>query len=339
MTRKIIRYGIYGIIGIIALRAVILTGIKIYRHFFPEPPPPPTVSFGKLPALPFPKRDVPSDLTFSLETPTGELPTLPLTVKVYYMPRLSSQLLSLEEAKTKASNLGFDPNGVEVTQTIYSFKKEDVPSELKISIVTGVFSVSYNLSQDPTPLQRRPLAPEISASKARSFLSAADLLAKDLTGPTIPQPVKLQDQKIIGATSLSEANFVKVNFFRKSYDDLPSVTPDVNEGNVWIIVSGDQERDKQIIACEYHYFPIDETKFATYPIKTAQAAFEDLKAQKGFIASIGGTNNKNIVIRKVYLGYYDAGVPTDFFQPLVVFEGDNNFVGYVPAVTSNYYGE
>jgi hypothetical protein len=342
ITRKSIRYFIYSVIGIILIRAAILTSIKIYRHFYPAPPPAPTVSFGKLPALPFPKRDVPQDLSFSLQTPTGELPSLPLTSKVYYMPRPSSQLLSLDEAKTKASNLGYDPDGIEVTQTVYSFKKENVPSELRISIVTGVFSVSYNLTQDPKPLEKRPFAPEVSASKARSFLSSADLFAKDLTGPTVPEPVKLQEQKIIGAASLSEANFVKVNFFRKSYDDLPSVTPDVSESNVWLIISGDQDRDKQIMACEYHYFPVDETQSATYPIKTAEAAFEELKAQKGFIATIGSlenVENKNITIRRVYLGYYDAGVPTDFFQPVVVFEGDNNFVAYVPAVTADYYGE
>jgi hypothetical protein len=51
-----------------------------------------------------------------------------------------------------------------------------------------------------------------------------------------------------------------------------------------------------------------------------------------FLASFG-------TVRKIYLAYYDAGVYTEFYQPVFVFEGDKDFVGYVPAVTTDYYGE
>lgn len=338
ITRKIIRYGIFSIIGIIILRASILTGIKVYRHFFPEPPPPPTVSFGRLPKLPFPKKDVPKDISLKIETATGELPVLPQRAKVYYMPKPFSQLLSLDVAKQKASNLGFIPNGVKVTDTIYQFNRKDTPSQLRISIVSGVFSISYNLNEDPSPLETRPLPPEVAASRARSYLSRANLLPDDLTGPTNSEPVKLEGNKIIGAISLSEANFVKVNLFRKSFDNFPSLTADPNKANVWLIISGESQNNKQIIAAEYHYFPVDESQSATYPIKTAQAAWEEFVAGGGYIASLGDAGT-NVIIRKIYLAYYDAGVPTDFYQPIIVFEGDKGFVGYVPAVTNDYYGE
>jgi len=338
ITRKIIRYGLYSIIGIIILRASILTGIKIYRHFFPEPPPPPTVSFGRLPKLPFPKKDIPKDISLKIETATGDLPVLPTQAKVFYMPRFSSQLLSLDITKQKASRLGFSPDETKVTDTIYSFKHKDIPSGLKISIVSGVFSISYNLSEDSSPIQTRPIPPQVAASKARAYLSGADLLPEDLTGPTISEPVKLKDGKIVRAISLSEANFVKVNLFRKSYDNLPSLTPDPNKANVWLIISGENQRDKQVIAAEYHYFPVDESQSATYPIKTAKVAWEEFIAGGGYIASLGSAG-KNVTIRKIYLAYYDAGVPTDFYQPIIVFEGDKGFMGYIPAVTNDYYGE
>jgi hypothetical protein len=339
LTRKIIRYGIFGLIGIIIVRAIFLSGVKIYRYFFPPPPPPPTVAFGKLPKLPFPIQEAPKEITFSLQTPTGEMPKFPLTANVYFMPKLSSQLLSLDGAKNKAEDLGFDPNGAEITETIYSFKNPRFPSELKISIVTGVFSISYDLTKDPSPLEKRPVAGEIAAARARSFMSSAKILPDDLTGPTLPIPVKLENQKVIGAASLSDANFIKVNFFRKNYNDLPSLTSEPNKANVWFIVSGESQKEKQIIAAEYHYFPVDETKYATYPIKTAKAAWDEFQKGGGYIASLGSNQGGNIVIRRLYLAYYDAGVPTDFFQPIIVFEGDKNFVGYVPAVTADYYGE
>ncbi|BCX14620.1 MAG: hypothetical protein KatS3mg088_303 [Patescibacteria group bacterium] len=339
ITRKIIRYSIFGIMGIIALRGVILTAYKIYRHYFPAPPPPPTVSFGKLPSLPFPKKDVPTNLQFKLETPTGNLPQFPYSLKVFFMPKISPTLLSLDQTQKKALNLNFDGEQSQITETVYSFKSSKVPSELKISIATGIFSISYNLSEDPSPLDKRPPVPEVAASKARSFLSRANLLAKDLTGPTVTEPVRLEGNKIIGANSLSEANFVKVNFYRKDYDNYPAVTPNPKEANVWLIVSGETQREKEIVAGEYHYFPIDESKYATYPIKTAQQAWEELQNQKAYIANLGENQDQQITIRRIYLAYYDAGVQTDFYQPVVVFEGDRDFKAYLPAVTSQYYGE
>jgi hypothetical protein len=340
VTRKTIRYGIYSVIAIILLRVVILTGVKIYRHFFPEPPPPPTVAYGKLPPLPFPQVTRPGGITFTLETPEGALPKFSGQAKVFFMPKISTQLLSLDTAKQKASLLGFSPDGAEVTETVYKFNHPKAPAELQLSIVSGVFSISYNLVTDPSPLEKRPIAPEVAASKVRSFLSSANVLPEDLTGATKSEYVKIQDQKIVSAISLSDANFVKVNFFRKDYEKFPSLTPEPNKGNVWFIVSGASEKEKMIVAGEYHYFPVDETNSSTYHIKTSQEAWDELSKGGGFIASLGDNKEgQNIKIRRVYLAYYDSGVAMDFYQPIIVFEGDRSFVAYVPAVTSDYYGQ
>ena len=71
-------------------------------------------------------------------------------------------------------------------------------------------------------------------------------------------------------------------------------------------------------------------------ILLSRKAFEELKAGKAYIASISG-ESQNIVIRRIYLAYYDPGEATDFYQPIIVFEGDNNFVAYLPAVSADYY--
>lgn len=338
ITRKIIRYGLYSVVAFILLRGAILTGIKIYRYFYPAPPPPPEVSFGKLPTLPFPQKDSPEGLAYTLETAEGSLPKFDYQAKVYFMPKLYTGLLSLETAKETATSLGFSPEGAGVTETVYKFENLKSPAELQVSIATGVFSISYNLYIDPSPLDTRPPTPEVAASKVRSFLSTASLLAKDLDGPTVSEYVKLQNDKIVGAISLSDANFTKVNLYRKNYNELPSLTPTPKQGNIWFIVSGENQKEKMVMAAEYHYFPVDETKSSTYPIKTAQVAWDELAAGKAFIASFNGTN-KNITIRRVYLAYYDGGVAMDFYQPMVVFEGDNNFLAYIPAVTDSYYGK
>lgn len=338
-TRKVIRYGIYFAIFLIVARVVLGIGLKIYRTIFPAPPPPPTLSFGKLPKLPFPEA-AKVNLTFTLETPEGGYPKLAPQAKVYFMPKPSSGLLSLDIAKDKARNLGFDTKEEAVSQTVYRFHHKEVPATLTFDIVTGGFSISYDLASDPSILNKRPPSGEVAASNVRSYLSSASLLPQDLTGPTTYEFLKPQEGKLTPALSLSDSNIVKVNFFRKSYDNLPSLTPDPTQANVWFLVSGETQRGKQVVAGQFHYFSVDEGKSGTYPLKTSQAAWEELTKANVYIASMGSNKDGDSVkIRRIYIAYYDAGSPADFFQPIIVFEGDHDFIAYVSAVTPDYYGE
>lgn len=338
IARKIIRYSIFAIILIIVARATVKAGIKIYRHFYPTPPPPPTVKFNKLPALPLPEKQTPEGMSYILETPNGELPVFSTQAKVYFMPKLSPYFGSLDKTKNVAENLGFS-NPTAESETVYKFTNEKVPAELKINIVTGTFSLSYNLSSDASPLERRPPAPEIAASKIKAFLERGGLMPEDLTGPVKPEFIKVENQQLISAISLSDANLVKINFFRKGFDDLPSLTVNPDQGNIWFMVSGATEKEKEIVAGEFHHFPVEESNNSTYPIKTSQIAWEELMQGKAYIAKIPGGEAKNITVRRVYLAYFDPPTPIDFYQPIVVFEGDGGFVAYVPAVTAEYYGE
>ena len=43
-----------------------------------------------------------------------------------------------------------------------------------------------------------------------------------------------------------------------------------------------------------------------------------------------------IIIRKIYLAYFEPATLTNYLQPVFVFEGDDNFVAYVSAVTDKY---
>lgn len=316
-------------------------GLGIYRKIFPAPPPAPTVKYGKLPKIEFPPEQKRENLSLSVETPEGGLPTLPTQVKVFFMPKLNPNLLSLDVAKNKAGALGFNPTEQQVSQTVYKFPNKTSPSTLEMNIVTGVFSISYDLKADSSPLEKRPPAPEIAAAAARAYLSSSDLLPDDLTGTTTHEFLKLESTGLTTALSLSEANLIKINLFRKSYDNLPSLTSDPNKANVWFMISGAGQRDKQIIAAEFHYFPVDETQYSTYPIKTSNEAWDELTAKgAGFIANLGqNKSGDSIKIRRIYLAYYDAGVPIEFFEPIVVFEGDNGFIAYVPAVSPDYYGQ
>lgn len=339
-SRKGIRYSIYGIIVLVIARSLIISGIALYKQVFPAPPTPPTVVFGKLTKIPFPERPK-AKINFTLETPEGGIPEFPIQSKVYFMPKLSSNLLSLDFAQEKANKLGFDISPQQTTESLYKFYHKTSPAVMETNIITGAFSLSYDLNTDPSPISIRPPLPEVARNSVKSFLAAAGLYPKDIESGTFESRyLKTQAGGFIPALSQSEASLARIDLYRKNYDELPVVTPTTGESNVWFMVSGIRERGKEIIAGEYHYFPIDDTQFATYPIKTGDSAWQEFSAGNYFVASSGTTvEGDNIKIRKMYLAYYDAGLYTEFFQPIFVFEGDKDFVGYLPAVTSEYYGD
>lgn len=338
MTRKIIRYGIFAVIFLIIAKFIFDIAVGTYKRIFPAPPPPPTVSFGPLPSLTFPEKES-KQYTFALDTPEGGLPVLPSQAKVFFMPKVSPTLLSLDAAKEKAENLGFEADGQQKSETIYAFPHKSASATLQINIVTGIFSISYDLAADSSPIEKIPPGGEVASAMVRSYLSTADLLADDLSGPASYSFLKIENGALTQALGQADANLVKVNLFRKNYDDLPSLPENPDEANVWFMATGSQERDKQIVAAEYHYFPVDESKFATYPLKSVETAWQELNALNGFIANPGTGTGENIIIRRVYLGYYDSKTPSEFYQPVFVFEGDNGFTAYVPAVTPDYYGK
>lgn len=342
ITRKVVRYGIFFVIFLIVGRIVLTSAVALYKKMFPPPPPPPTVTYGKLPKIPFPDKTSPANLNFTLETAEGGYPTLLTQAKVFFMPKPTSNLLSLETARNKAKALKFDSEGQQVSPTLYKFSTEGIPSTLEMDIVTGSFSISYDLKSDPSPLDQRPPFPEIAASSIRSYLSSANILPADLTGPSTHEFLKPKEGNFVTALSQSEAKLIKINLFRKSYDNFPCLSQDTRTANVWFMISGIQDKNKQIMAGEFHYFPVDETQFSTYPLKTSEEVWKEFGEGKAFVAKDGNhKEGDNIKIRKIYLAYYDPDVAFGFLEPIIVFdEGiEDGFMAYIPAVTNEYYGE
>lgn len=336
-ARRIIKYGsitlVSLIVAIFAWRGIYF----VYRLAFPKPPPPPEVKFKTLPPLVYDSRVQPA-LTYKLETEKGEdLSTLPTQANVYFMPTPQSSLSSLDAAVQVAQALGYSPAGTPLSDVIYRFSHRDTPSVLDINIVNKTASISYNLVEDPSLLALRPRSEAEAINVALSFLTRGGLLAQDLAqGRQEVEKMASGPEALVRVGSISEANFVRVNFLRRNYDGLPVIASKIDRGNVWLLVSGETSGPKQVIAGEYHYFPVAEEQRSTYPIKTAQVAWEELQAGKGFIIS-PPSSGTSVTIRRVSLAYYDSGKPQQFLQPVVVFDGDGGFRAVVPAVVAEYY--
>jgi hypothetical protein len=340
VARKIVRYSIYGVILIVIARYTYLLGMRVYQSMFPPPPPPPTVKYDKLAPIQFPSQPAYEGLTFILETPDLSLPELVPQANVYFMPKPSSNIQSVEQGKIKADKLKFNPEGRELSDTVYLFERSDKsPSTLTMNVVTNTFSISYDLSADPDITLGNPPVPQKAVDSVKNYLSRAGLLPTDISdGVADYEFIKLEDGQFVGTISLSEADMIKVNLFRKDYEELAAKTPDPKEANIWFIVTTTRKTTK-ILAGEYHYFAIDEASSSTYPIRTAKDAWDDLNTGKAYIADMGkNPDDADIKIRRVYLAYYDPGGFQEYYQPIIVFEGDNEFVAYVPAIAKEYYG-
>ena len=341
-ARKTIRFGIYITIFIILARYSIIASIALYRKYFPKPPPPPTVGFGKLPKLIFPDKPIPENLSFKLETADGSLPKFIDQLPVFTMPIASTNIRALEDAKVKAGMLGFRAeDGFNIIQSIpnvFIFRKPNSSSLLTINIITGIYSISYDLTSDTSILTTRPQSTEISINQAKEFLQDGNSYPADLSGDVITDLLRVDKGQLVPAISLSESNFAKVNFFRKKFIyreiEFPNVTADYPEANVWLMTNGNR-----IIAGEFHYFPLDELKFETYPLISSQEAWDRLNLKNAYFANLGNNPDGNITIRKVYVAHYDAGQYVKYYQPVAVFEGDNGFFAFLPAVTDEYYGD
>jgi len=343
ISRKFIRYGIYFLILLISARFIFNTAKAIWLKIFPPPPPAATVAFGKMPKLPFPERDFPEDLNIKVETAEGVLPTLLIQLPVYPMPPIPQNIKALEESKEIAQKLQFDPNGkllLESLPSVYTFSKTKAPSNLQMNIITKTFSISYDVLQNPAVVQGLPPNTETASSQVNSYLRGAKLLNPDIEmGVITSEYLRTDVNNFIPVSSQSEANLIKINLFRKNYgptDSIPSRTPDYPEANIWFVLGSTGTKD--VIKAEYYYFPISTEKSGTYPLLTAEEALEKLKNKQAFLAHYESPTNKNVTIRKIYLAYYDAGQYTEYYQPIIVFEGDNNFVAYVPAIEDEFYG-
>ncbi len=72
----------------------------------------------------------------------------------------------------------------------------------------------------------------------------------------------------------------------------------------------------------------------SYPLKSIDSAWETLKKGDGYIAS-AEQDLQAVVVRRIYLAYFDAEEAQQFLQPIYVFAGDNSFLAYVPAISDN----
>lgn len=336
-TRKAVVYGSAGFVSLIILRLAwgISSAWWVKNH--PPPPPPPTVAFGVLPPIKFPPSKDPKLVSLRLETITGAAPDLGPQAKVYFMPVYRANVLGLELGTQLAAKLGFLFAPTRLDEQVYEWTREgSLPGTLSINLVTGHFRLTTLWHRDAQISTAR--APTEAVKNAKRFLSSTGLLGNDLDAGTSRVEYLAAGAGVYSpAVSQSEANFARVHLFRAPVENTPVVTPNPAEGLVQVVVSG-APGQKQIIETVYNYSPVEYSRFATYPLRSTKSAWEILSAGQGYIPKLIPTQGPTAV-RQIKLGYFDNSTPQEFLQPVYVFEGDNGFLGVVPALDPKWLGQ
>jgi len=340
-TRRAINWTILAVIGYIVLRIFWSLFITVYLTIFPPKAPPPNHAFGKLPRLmfPAPSASPSAQPIFQLQTIEGSVPAASASANVYFMPKKGSNLLALSTAQAFVKRLGFATTPIPdpANKNVYRF--DDPTMQLRhlwYDVVTTNFIIQYDFQRD-TGLFLNSKVPSLQEARAeaRNLLQTYNLSPDDLKGGEIRVTYyRVADNTLIPVTSQSQADAVRVDFFRPNLASTPVVTDTRSEGPISIVFSGSSNSKKRILLFRYLYWPIDYETVATYSLKTSAQAWQELQAGGGYVLSYPKTSI--ITIRNVYLAYYDSISPQTYLQPVFVFEGDDGFVAYVPAINSEW---
>ncbi|PIR99162.1 hypothetical protein COT87_00890 [Candidatus Collierbacteria bacterium CG10_big_fil_rev_8_21_14_0_10_44_9] len=335
VARKAIKYGGIALVFLMIGRIVLSASFAYWKKIHPDPPPPPDVLFGKLPKIVFPQAKATS-FNYSLETPTGGLPTrLPGQFKVFFMPIKKANLLAYDAAQSIATRLDFILPAKKLSETEYRWDGSvPISSSLTINIITGAFVLDKRWQEDASYTTPNIYYTDSQAiDRVYNLLSRIELLPEDIkTGKPTVLPLKADKDQIVSAVALAQANFLQVNLYRAPVDGVEVVNSQPNKGLITAIIALQREEAKQFISLNYNYYPVDLTRSASYPLIGVAEAYQRLQKGEAFI-SLVKPNTTNVSIRDVTLQYYDSDIAQQFMQPVYVFRGEPDFTAYVSAVS------
>lgn len=344
IARKVIKFGLFGFVGITILWYLGIALINYYQALNPPPLPDPTVDFGQLPKINFPKNTGRPKL--ALELPTGSIPTFVDRMRVYSAPIKRSQFTDAEKGIEIAAALGFLFKPDQKTESNYVWTNQDqLNSKLDMNIVSGHFVLSRQWQNNLALASMASFSSDKTViMDTENYLSRVGLLSSDIIGVEKTTYLKDDGGKLINALSLSDADFVQLDLFRKNMDEIdpqsktkevkasyPFYRSDPNKGLLKVVVSGSKNLSDRVIGLEYGYNKIDYENNGTYPIKTGEEAWIELEKGGGYVYR-GESSLSEVKIRRVFLGYYDADTSTGYAMPIYIFLGDQGFTAYVSAV-------
>ena len=332
--RQAVKVGLLFFVLFTVGRVFLASAVDLYRRLNPPPPAPPTRGFGLLPAPAFPNQtmaDRPQQ--FRLETVGQALPTFGDQAPVFFMPSAQASLVAVDRAKEKASALTFQLAPEKVSNTLYRWRRTSpIPATLEIDAVYGTINLKVDWPSTPALLEKKLIpTPQSLTTETRTLLRNLQFDQPDIAtaSPQITY-IKALGGEVRAVSSVSEADFVRVDLFRSTPTGRPTITHQKGRGVIQVLYSGSRDEGERILSLDSSYAPVDQTVFETYPLQSPVAAWQQLQAGQGYVSDKG--IDPTAVIRSLSLAYYEPATPQNYFQPVYVFEGDQGFQALVPAI-------
>lgn len=341
-ARKFFIWAIFVFAGFIVLRIGITLGVQYWKATHPIPPPPPDVRFNKLPKPIFPSAASNSaKLKFTLLNIEGKPPETTDSARVYSLPKKLPTLLSPEKAVKFATKFGFNKEPDLVNSTYYHFTDpKDTNRTLILDTVNMNFKIQYDFSKNQQVFSTGQIQSKDQViNEVKNYISNNGIFDESIIKGNVTTDLLAYDKignKFNLVTNLQAADAIRINFFRQDINEWKILPPEFNKSYTNILYVPSPNLYSKIIEVSYTFWPIALDDSGTYPLKTGTAAWEELVNGYASVVNLGNNNPDSIVIRNIYIAYYDSEEPQLFLQPIFVFEGDNNFVAYLPAIISEY---
>ncbi len=295
--------------------------------------------FGKIEAPQI--KDATSSAFFSyiLDTVEGKPVTTTDSAKVFFLEKPITKFGYREKIYLMAKTFGFDTELVKYKLVDNLAIFDDGNQKLEVNIANFNFKYETKISNESLVSNDLYIPSEkIIENKAIDFLKKIgrypDELATGLAkiiyikyDPTLNVYNNVKSQK--------EANLVEVDFYRTNIDTYSVVSPRFFNSQNYVIMEFDKDGNHRVIKAQIAFFEKSNSQFDVYPIKTAETAWEEFQQGKGKVVA-ATYGQKQVVIKQIFLAYYDPDFYQSFLEPVYVFIGDNNFAGYLPAITSEY---
>ncbi|HZJ18046.1 MAG TPA: hypothetical protein VFD45_00295, partial [Patescibacteria group bacterium] len=268
----------------------------------------------------------------------GKFPDFSDRAKIFKIAKAEPDLLALRKAKDKMYEAGFFQNPILIGQNVYKWTSDKPFSKaISYNILTLDFNLtsSFLSNENAASGKSFPLEETTITDVASSFFSNLNSFPEEEINldRTIVNLFSIKNSVLIPATSISNAQAARVYFFQSNEDEKPIFYSNPKTSPINTLITGG-DNQPQISEASYFYQKITNES-ETYPIKTAEQAFEELKEGRGYIASYP-QNLTEISIKDVYVGYYIGDKKQNYLMPIIIFEGDNGFFAYVSAVTDEW---
>lgn len=295
--------------------------------------------FGQLPPVEFTHSvDYPPTFSMTIDNIEGRPITATSSANIYFTPAPRTRFGYQQTIGFMARAVGMDPEVNQYSINDLTATYNDGIRTLNIDIQTFNFDFNLDLTKVPTVFNETYIPDQNTIiEEAKSFLRQMNKfsprMAQGSQNVIYLQYDSATDDFVVAADPL-QANVVEVDFFQPDLGPFPLVSPKFYNSHNYVTMIFRQE-GPLIINAQVHNLEPDFATGGVYPIKTGDEAWSELQNRLGTIVS-PSKGSTDIIIRDMFLGYYDSDTYQPYLMPVYVFLGDNGFAAYVSAVSNEY---